>query len=94
MNTFEEHHSFFADRMQRPEARMYAGKRQKKEHLQKRGNRNEASYYKIIQSRCSFTITGVMMIIVATHVDDILWACEPLLLLLPLLFPFSCPKKR
>ena len=37
LNALEEYSSFFADSVQRPEARRYADKRQKKEHLQKRG---------------------------------------------------------
>ena len=37
LDAFEEYHSFFAARVQRLEARRHAGKRQKKEHLQKRG---------------------------------------------------------
>ena len=31
----------------------------------------------IFNALCSITITCVVMIMIATHVDDILWACEP-----------------
>ena len=31
----------------------------------------------VFNALCSFTITGVVMIVVVTHVGDILWTSEP-----------------